>query len=90
MKLGQLSQRMTPLSADHSARHWIDAVDSALGVCNGAAVPVVLTESKECALIYPDERNKRLSIEIMVNGRNVIDRELWREAGSDYRGIVRS
>ena len=62
---------------------------SPLEVCDGANVLAVLTEWKEFALIDANEIGKRLSEKMVVDGRNVLDRESWQRAGFTYRGVGR-
>lgn len=68
---------------------WIEVMASPLEVCNGANVLAVLTEWKEFALIDANEIGKRLSEKMVVDGRNVLDREAWQQAGFTYRGVGR-
>jgi len=64
-------------------------VDSALDVCDGADVLAVLTEWKEFAQIDANEVGKRLREKMVVDGRNVLDRDEWQTAGFVYRGVGR-
>jgi UDPglucose 6-dehydrogenase len=68
---------------------WIEVVTSPLDVCDGANALVVLTEWKEFAWIDAQEIGRRLSEKMVVDGRNVLDRESWQQAGFTYRGIGR-
>lgn len=68
---------------------WIQVVDSPLNVCDGADVLAVLTEWKEFALIDANEIGKRLKAKMVVDGRNVLDREAWQRVGFTYRGVGR-
>jgi UDPglucose 6-dehydrogenase len=87
---GAIIRAYDPTARENYPAHpWIEVVDSALAVCNGADVLAVLTEWKEFALVDPHEIGKRLSSKVVVDGRNVLDREMWREAGFNYRGVGR-
>ena len=68
---------------------WIEVVASPLDVCDGANALAVLTEWKEFALIDAQEVGRRLSEKMVIDGRNVLDRESWQQAGFIYRGIGR-
>ena len=68
---------------------WIEVVASPLDVCDGANALAVLTEWKEFALIDAQEVGRRLSEKMVIDGRNVLDRESWLQAGFIYRGIGR-
>ena len=68
---------------------WIEVVASPLDVCDGANALAVLTEWKEFALIDAQEVGSRLSEKMVIDGRNVLDRESWQQAGFIYRGIGR-
>ena len=68
---------------------WIEVVASPLDVCDGANALAVLTEWKEFALIDAQEVGRRLSEKMVIDGRNVLDRESWQQAGFVYRGIGR-
>lgn len=73
----------------YAAYPWIQVVDSPLDVCDGADVLAVLTEWKEFALINANEIGTRLTAKMVVDGRNVLDREAWQQAGFTYRGVGR-
>lgn len=73
----------------YAAYPWIEVMASPLKVCDGANVLAVLTEWKEFALIEANEVGKRLSEKMVVDGRNVLNRESWQQAGFTYRGVGR-
>ena len=73
----------------HLQYPWIEIMGSPLDVCDGANVLAVLTEWKEFALIDAHEIGKRLQAKMVVDGRNVLDREVWQQAGFTYRGVGR-
>ena len=68
---------------------WIEVMASPLDVCDDANALAVLTEWKEFALIDAQEVGSRLSEKMVIDGRNVLDRESWQQAGFIYRGIGR-
>lgn len=68
---------------------WIQVKDSPLDACSGADVLVVLTEWSSYREISPIDVKQKLSAARIVDGRNVLDRESWRDAGFDYRGVGR-
>ena len=73
----------------YPAYPWIDITTSPLDVCDGADVLAVLTEWKEFELISADEVGKRLTSKMVVDGRNVLDRDTWQRAGFSYKGVGR-
>jgi UDPglucose 6-dehydrogenase len=74
----------------YAAYPWIEVVPSALEACAGAEVLAVLTEWNEFAEINPNEVGKNLKSLKVVDGRNVLNRDIWRSAGFSYRGVGRS
>jgi UDPglucose 6-dehydrogenase len=73
----------------YAAYPWIEVVNSPLEVCDGADVLAVLTEWKEFAQIDANEVGKHLQERMVVDGRNVLDRDEWQAAGFVYRGVGR-
>ena len=73
----------------YAAYPWIEVMASPLDVCDGANLLAVLTEWKEFALVDANEIGKRLTEKMVVDGRNVLDRESWQQAGFTYRGVGR-
>lgn len=80
---------------DPTAKHpyvaypWIKISSSALEVCDGADVLAVLTEWKEFAEVNPQEIAQRLKAKMVVDGRNVLNRDAWQAAGFTYKGVGR-
>lgn len=68
---------------------WISVASTALEACDDADVLAVLTEWQEFAQVSPKDVAKRLLSPRVVDGRNVLDRDAWRQQGFDYRGIGR-
>ena len=73
----------------YPAYPWIEVVASPLDVCDGADVLAVLTEWNEFETISADEVGQRLTSKMVVDGRNVLDRETWQRAGFLYKGVGR-
>jgi len=58
-------------------------------VCKGADVLAVLTEWKEFSAIDPILLTERLNSLKVIDGRNVLDRDVWQAVGFTYRGVGR-
>lgn len=61
--------------------------DSSIAACAGAHVLAVLTEWNEFAEIDPREVAAQMSNLSVFDGRNMLDKNLWRSAGFIYKGI---
>lgn len=68
---------------------WIEVVPTALSACEGAHVLTVLTEWPEFREVDPGQVAMKLVTPRVVDGRNVLDREVWRSAGFEYLGVGR-
>lgn len=68
---------------------WITRVDSALHACDGADALAVLTEWPEYSTVSPADAASRLTNKVVVDGRNILDRDAWKAAGFEYRGVGR-
>ncbi len=75
--------------APYGAYSWIEVSASPLDVCEGGDVLAVLTEWKEFSEVNPIEVGQRLKTKIVVDGRNVLNRDDWQAAGFTYRGVGR-
>lgn len=73
----------------YSAYPWISLGSSAEGACDGADVLVVLTEWNEFVHVDPTAVAKTMNRTLVVDGRNVLNREKWTQAGFTYRGVGR-
>ena len=71
------------------AHPWMEIAPSAVAAVEGADVLAVLTEWPEFASVDPHEVRDVIGAPRVVDGRNVLDRERWRSAGFDYRGVGR-
>ncbi|MDT0437866.1 MULTISPECIES: UDP-glucose/GDP-mannose dehydrogenase family protein [Streptomyces] len=63
--------------------------DSALEAVRGADVVLHLTEWREFRELDPRELGKVASAQVILDGRNALDPELWRAAGWTYRAMGR-
>ena len=61
--------------------------DSSISACAGAHVLAVFTEWNEFAEIDPREVAAQMSNLAVFDGRNMLDKNLWRSAGFIYKGI---
>ena len=73
----------------YKAYPWIEISPSPLDACAGADVLAVLTEWKEFTDVNPQEVGQRLKSKMVVDGRNVLDRDAWQAAGFTYKGVGR-
>jgi len=74
---------------NYAALPWIEVFDSPLAACEGADVLAVLTEWKEFSAIDPVLVAEHLNLLKVIDGRNVLDRDVWQAAGFTYRGVGR-
>ena len=68
---------------------WINIFDSPVETCVGADVLVVLTEWSDYAEVHPSQISEKLRIKSVIDGRNILNRELWQQHGFRYRGVGR-
>jgi UDPglucose 6-dehydrogenase len=73
----------------YSAYPWISLGNSAEAVCDGADVLVVLTEWNEFVHVNPAVVKQGMNRALVVDGRNVLNRDKWTDAGFTYRGVGR-
>ena len=69
---------------------WVQRCGSALEACDGADALAVLTEWPEFADVAPPDVAARLNNSVVVDGRNVLNRQQWKSSGFQYRGVGRS
>ena len=69
---------------------WIERCSSALEACEGADALAVLTEWPEFATVDPIAVSAKLCSACVVDGRNVLDIDVWKSAGFEYRGVGRN
>ena len=73
----------------YPAYPWISLSNSAEVACDGADVLVVLTEWNEFVHVDPTAVAQVMNRALVVDGRNVLNREKWTQAGFTYRGVGR-
>ena len=73
----------------YAAYPWINISGSTLEACDGADVLVVLTEWNEFSGVNPQEVGQRMNAKMVVDGRNILNRNEWQKAGFMYKGVGR-
>jgi UDPglucose 6-dehydrogenase len=73
----------------YAAHPWLEIAPTAVAAAEGADVLAVLTEWPEFAEVEPHEVQAVIGTARVVDGRNVLNRERWKAAGFDYRGVGR-
>lgn len=68
---------------------WIEVCDSALDACLDADVLAVLTEWPEFQSVKPTQVVEVMKYRRIVDGRNHLNREIWKECGFSYSGVGR-
>ena len=63
--------------------------DTALDACEGADVVLVLTEWPEFQKLQPADLDAVVRKKVLIDGRNCLDPQQWRDAGWTYRGLGR-
>jgi UDPglucose 6-dehydrogenase len=91
LHLGAIIQAFDPTVTSHRSglSQEIQITDSALACTRDAEVLVVLTEWSEFTKIVPSEVRAVMSGRTIVDGRNLLDRSTWQEAGFTHLGIGR-
>ncbi|TQC44231.1 UDP-glucose/GDP-mannose dehydrogenase family protein [Rhodococcus sp. WS4] len=62
---------------------------TALDACEGADVVLVLTEWPEFRKLQPADLEPAVRRKVLIDGRNCLDPQQWRESGWTYRGLGR-
>lgn len=78
--------------AMQNARHLFPTLQYAQDVesaCAGADVVMILTEWKQFVALNPHSLAKSVRQRVLIDGRNCLDPQNWRDAGWKYRGIGR-
>jgi UDPglucose 6-dehydrogenase len=90
-KLGATVQVYDPSAMDNARRLYPDLAyaDSAVDAARGADVVLHLTEWREFRDMDPDALSSVVSQRNIVDGRNALDPERWRDAGWVYRALGR-
>ena len=87
---GAIIQAYDPTAkSEYEAYPWIAVMPSALDACVGADALVLLTEWSEFASIEPRDVATRMKSSRVVDGRNVLDKTAWLDAGFIHRGVGR-
>ncbi|QYB00082.1 UDP-glucose/GDP-mannose dehydrogenase family protein (plasmid) [Rhodococcus sp. USK10] len=63
--------------------------ENALAACAGADVVLVLTEWPEFRKLQPEDLDGVVRSKVLIDGRNCLDPEQWRNCGWTYRGLGR-
>lgn len=66
--------------------HYASSIQEA---CAGADVLMILTEWKQFVAMDPDELGEIVRRRTLIDGRNCLRPQVWRDAGWTYRGIGR-
>ena len=74
----------------YKAFPWIELVGSAVEVCEGADALAVLTEWPEFSGVDAIAVAAVMKSKSVVDGRNVLNPEVWKSVGFAYRGVGRS
>ncbi|MEV5741982.1 UDP-glucose/GDP-mannose dehydrogenase family protein [Microbispora rosea] len=77
------------LSNARAAHPHLGYADSAMEAAQGAEVVLLLTEWQEFVALDPEELGSAVATRTIVDGRNALDADSWREAGWDYRALGR-
>ncbi|WP_213576708.1 UDP-glucose/GDP-mannose dehydrogenase family protein [Rhodococcus sp. USK13] len=80
-----------PKALDNSRRLFptLNYATSVAEACENADAVLVLTEWAEFAALKPDDLAGVVRARVMVDGRNCLDAQHWRNAGWVYRGLGR-
>ncbi|TQS27410.1 UDP-glucose/GDP-mannose dehydrogenase family protein [Microbispora sp. KK1-11] len=94
VKIAELGGQVTvydpaALSNARAAHPHLGYAGSALEAAQGAEVVLLLTEWQEFVALDPEELGAVVTARTIVDGRNALDADTWREAGWDYRALGR-
>ncbi|QOV37916.1 UDP-glucose/GDP-mannose dehydrogenase family protein [Streptomyces ferrugineus] len=80
-----------PKGMDNARRLFptLGYADSAVEAVRGADVVLHLTEWREFRELDPKALGEAAAVRVILDGRNALDPELWREAGWTYRAMGR-
>jgi UDPglucose 6-dehydrogenase len=67
----------------------LDYTSSTSEALQGADLVVLVTEWREYRALDPVEAGRLVGVRRIIDGRNVLDRVAWRDAGWQYRGLGR-
>ncbi|GGO18286.1 UDP-glucose 6-dehydrogenase [Microbispora rosea subsp. aerata] len=77
------------LANARKAHPHLGYAESALEATRGAEVVLLLTEWQEFVALDPEELGAVVAARAIVDGRNALNAETWREAGWDYHALGR-
>ncbi|MBX6384349.1 MAG: UDP-glucose/GDP-mannose dehydrogenase family protein [Microbispora sp.] len=77
------------LANARAAHPHLGYAESVLEAARGAEVVLLLTEWREFVTLDPEELGTVVAARTIVDGRNALDADAWREAGWDYRALGR-
>jgi UDPglucose 6-dehydrogenase len=90
-EMGAVIRAYEPSSTGvYAAFPWIELVGSAVEVCEGADALAVLTEWPEFSGVDENAVAVVMKSLAVVDGRNVLNPEVWKSVGFAYRGVGRS
>ncbi|MFF0307480.1 UDP-glucose dehydrogenase family protein [Streptosporangium sp. NPDC004379] len=94
VKISEQGGRVTvydPIAQENARRAHphLSYGESAMEAARGAHVVLLLTEWREFVELDPEELGAVVASRKMVDGRNALDAELWRNAGWHYRALGR-
>ncbi|MEN3540852.1 UDP-glucose/GDP-mannose dehydrogenase family protein [Microbispora sp. ZYX-F-249] len=72
-----------------AAHPHLGYTESAMEAARGAEVVLLLTEWQEFVTLDPEELGAAVATRVVVDGRNALDAETWRDAGWDYHALGR-
>ncbi|RDV45420.1 UDP-glucose 6-dehydrogenase [Leifsonia sp. ku-ls] len=88
---GALVRATDPEATENARRRapQLDVVDTAEEAVRDADVVVLITEWPEFTDLDPEELGRLVAHRTIIDGRNVLDPAVWRQAGWSYRGLGR-
>ncbi|MEU9830350.1 UDP-glucose/GDP-mannose dehydrogenase family protein [Streptosporangium sp. NPDC048047] len=94
VKISEQGGRVTvydPIAQENARRAHphLSYGESAMEAARGAHVVLLLTEWREFVELDPEELGAVVASRKMVDGRNALDAEVWRNAGWHYRALGR-
>ncbi len=90
-EMGAVIRAYEPSSTGvYAAFPWIELVGSAVEVCEGADALAVLTEWPEFSGVDANAVASVMKSLAVVDGRNILNPEVWKSVGFAYRGVGRS
>jgi UDPglucose 6-dehydrogenase len=80
-----------PRAIDNARKKWPDLTfaESVIDTVKDAELVLVLTEWAEYVALHPGDLTEHVAARRILDGRNCLDPERWREAGWTYRALGR-